>query len=93
VALLGYSAYYAPGISVATMAEALLKDSHAVINCSAYCDGQYGAKDMFLCVPARLGAKGVEKIIELDLDAAEKAALEKSIASIRKNLENAAKLG
>lgn len=93
VALLGYSAYYAPGIAVATMAEAMIKDSHSIINCSAYCNGQYGAKDMYMCVPARVGAAGVEEVIQLDLDATEKTALENSIASIRKNLENAAKLG
>ena len=93
VALLGYSAYYAPGIAVATMAEAMIKDSHAIVNCSAYCSGQYGANDIYMCVPARLGAKGVEEVVELDLDSTEKAALENSIASIKKNLDNAASLG
>ena len=92
VALMGFSAWFAPGIAVATMAEAILKDSHAVINCSAYLNGEYGTKDLFMCVPAQIGAEGVEKILEFALTTEEKAALEKSIASITKNLENAANL-
>lgn len=92
VALLGYSAYYAPGVAVATMAEALIRDTKAIIPCSAYLTGQYGAKDMFMCVPARVGAQGVEEVVILDLNDEEKASLAKSITSIRANLDNAAAL-
>lgn len=92
VALLGISAWYAPGIAVATMAEALLKDSKAIINCSAYLNGEYGVHDLFMCVPACLGSQGVEKIVEVDLTRWEKAGLEKSVTNIRRNLKNAATL-
>lgn len=87
VALLGSSAYYGPGIGSATMAEAVVTDSHSILCCSCYMDGQYGAKDMFMCVPARIGSQGVEQIIEVNLDAEEKAAVAKSIASIKSKLE------
>ena len=92
VALLGYSAYYAPGAAIMSMAEALLTNSKMVLGCSVYLEGQYGVKDIFMGVPARLGKDGVEAVIELDLVAEEKAALDRSAASIRANLENAARL-
>ena len=88
VALLGFSAYYGPGIAVAAMAEAVLTDSKAVVPCSVYLTGQYGAKDMYMCAPARLSAKGVEEVIELALDEEEKAAVTNSINSIRSKLGN-----
>lgn len=88
VALLGFSAYYAPGIAVATMVEAVLTDSKAVIPCSVYLTGQYGAKDMYMCAPARLSAKGVEEVIEVVLNAEEKTAVSNSINSIRTKLGN-----
>ncbi len=87
VALIGVSAWYAPGLSTATMVEAIIKDTHAVMPCSAYLTGQYGAKDMYMCCPIRLGAKGVEEIIEVDLNAAEKAAVANSILSIKEKLK------
>ena len=87
VALLGFSAYYGPGLAVAAMAEAILTDSKCIMPCSAYLTGQYGAKDMFMCVPVRLGAEGAEAIIEIDLDAAEKASVANSVASIKAKLE------
>ena len=86
VALLGFSAYYGPGIATAAMAEALLTDGHTVMPCSVHLTGQYGANDMFMCAPARLGAKGVEEIIEISLNDEEKAAVAQSVASIRSKL-------
>jgi malate dehydrogenase len=88
VALLGFSAYYGPGLAVAAMTEAILTDSKAVIPCSVYLTGQYGVKDMYMCAPARLSAKGVEEIIELGLDDEEKAAVANSTNSIRSKLGN-----
>ncbi len=87
VSLLGFSAYYGPGIATATMAEALLTDSHSILPCSVYLAGQYGATDMYMCAPARLGAKGVEEVIELELNEEEKKAVASSVASIRAKLD------
>ncbi|SBW06426.1 Malate dehydrogenase [uncultured delta proteobacterium] len=86
VALIGVSAWYGPGLSTATMVEAVIKDTHAIMPCSAYLTGQYGAKDMYMCCPIRIGAKGVEEIIEVELNAAEKAAVANSIKSIKEKL-------
>ncbi len=87
VALLGFSAYYGPGIAAAAMAEALLTDSHSVMPCSVYLSGQYGADDMFMCAPARLGAGGIEEVIELSLNETEQKAIADSVASIRSKLD------
>lgn len=86
VSFLGFSAYYAPGIAIASMVEAVLTDSKAVIPCSVYLANQYGAKNMYMCAPARISAKGVEEVIELTLDDAEKVAVANSINSIRTKL-------
>ena len=86
VAPIGVSAWYGPGLSTATMVEAVIKDTHAIMPCSAYHTGQYGAKDMYMCCPIRIGAKGVEEIIEVELNAAEKAAVANSIKSIKEKL-------
>lgn len=86
VALLGYSAYYGPGIAAAAMAEAILTDSHSVIQCSVYLTGQYGAKDIYMCAPARLNATGVCGVVELALNDEEKKAVAASVASIREKL-------
>ncbi len=83
VNLLKTSAYYAPAAAVAQMAEAILKDRHLIVPCSAYVQGEYGLKDMFFGVPVLLGRNGVEKIIEYSLDADEKAAFEKSAVSVK----------
>ncbi|MDR1242421.1 MAG: malate dehydrogenase [Deltaproteobacteria bacterium] len=89
VSLLGYSAYYAPGMALATMVEALLNDSGNILPCSVYLENRYGARGIFMCVPARLNAQGVEEIIELELDEAEKTALDRSIANIGSNMAKA----
>ena len=72
------SAYYAPAMSAVEMTEALLTDQKRLVPCSVLLEGQYGLKDLFIGVPVLLGAKGVERIIELELSPEELAALRKS---------------
>lgn len=84
VSLLGNgSAYYAPAASLVQMTEAILKDKKRILPSIAYLQGEYGYNDLYLGVPTLLGAGGIEKVIELDLTAAEKAALDKSADSVR----------
>ncbi|MBI5237879.1 MAG: malate dehydrogenase [Deltaproteobacteria bacterium] len=78
------SAYYAPSAAVAEMAESIIKDKKRIIPCAAYLTGQYGVKDMFIGVPVKLGARGVEQIIEVELDEGEKKAFNNSVLAIRK---------
>src|SRR5690606_40614014 len=73
------SAYYAPGASVVQMVEAILKDKKRVIPVIAYLDGEYGEKDIYVGVPAIVGAGGVEKVIEIDMTEDEKAAFKRSV--------------
>lgn len=87
VNLLGTSAYYAPAAACAQMAEAILKDKKLIIPASAYMHGEYGLNDMYFGVPVMLGADGMEKIIEYDLDDAEKAAFDKSAAAVEETHE------
>ena len=83
VKLLGTgSAYYAPGAAAALMTEAILNDSDRLLPCSAYLEGEYGLDGMYCGVPVHLGAKGVSKIVELDLDDAELEALKASAAGV-----------
>jgi malate dehydrogenase len=77
------SAYYAPAAAISQMVEAILKDKHLIVPCAAYMQGEYGLKDMFFGVPVQLGRKGIERIVEYKLDADEKAAFEKSAASVK----------
>lgn len=81
--LLGTSAWYAPGATAATMAEAIAKDSKRTISGIAYLDGEYGEKDVCAGVPLVLGKGGVQKIVELPLDEKEKAQFDASVASAR----------
>jgi malate dehydrogenase len=76
------SAYYAPAASAIQMAEAFLKDKKRVLPCAAYLSGQYGVKDMYVGVPTVIGANGVERIIEIELNKAEQKLFEKSVASV-----------
>ena len=76
------SAYYAPAMSAVEMVEAILTDQKRLVPCSVLLQGEYGMKDLFIGVPVILGAKGVEKIIELDLAPEELAALQKSGADV-----------
>jgi malate dehydrogenase len=87
VALLGTgSAFYAPAASAVTMAESYLRDQKRVLPCSALLDGQYGVRGLFVGVPVVVGAGGVERIIEIDLNDAEKAMLAKSLESVKKSV-------
>lgn len=93
VKLLGTgSAYYAPGASVALMVEAILRDEFRLMPCSVMTSGQYGIKDTFVGLPVILGAGGVERIIELQLSDTTLAALQKSAASIKSNVDTMNKL-
>jgi len=83
VNLLGYSAYYAPAAGAVKMAQAILHDKKTVISCCAYCDSEYGVGGSFVGVPAVLGAAGVEKVIQLDLNDAEKSAFKKSADHVK----------
>jgi malate dehydrogenase len=87
VALLGTgSAFYAPAASAVAMAESYLRDQKRVFPCSALLEGQYGHKGIFLGVPVVIGAGGVERVIELDLDDEERAMLAKSVESVKKSV-------
>lgn len=77
------SAFYAPAASAIAMAEAFLKDQKRVLPCAAYLDGQYGLSGMYVGVPIVIGEGGVERIVEIKLDAAEAAMFEKSVASVQ----------
>jgi len=77
------SAYYAPSAAVVEMVEAILKDKKKILPCAAYLEGEYGIKGLFVGVPAKLGARGIEQIIEIKLLPEEKAALDKSAASVK----------
>jgi malate dehydrogenase len=84
VGLLGNgSAYYAPAASLVQMTEAILKDKKRIIPVIAFLEGEYGYDNLFMGVPAVLGGDGIEKVIELELTTEEKAALDKSAASVR----------
>lgn len=80
------SAYYAPAAASVEMAEAILKDTKRLLPCSAYLSGQYGINDIYIGVPVILGADGVEKIIELDLDESETKALQNSADIYKKQI-------
>jgi len=77
------SAFYAPASSAIMMAESYLKDKKRVLPCAAYLKGQYGVKGMYVGVPVVIGAKGVERIIEIKLDATEKAGFKKSVRAVQ----------
>jgi len=87
VQLLGTgSAFYTPAISAITMAEAYLRDTKRLLPCSVLLEGQYGVNGLFVGVPVVIGAGGVERIMEVDLNDAEKAMLAKSVESVRKSV-------
>ncbi|HVN00791.1 MAG TPA: malate dehydrogenase [Caulobacteraceae bacterium] len=77
------SAFYAPAESAIAMAKSYLKDKKRVLPCAAHLSGQYGLKDLYVGVPAVIGAGGVEKVIEFPMDDAEKAMFAKSVASVQ----------
>ncbi len=77
------SAFYAPAASAIQMAEAYLKDQRRVLPCAAYCDKEYGLDGLYVGVPVVIGANGIEKIVEIKLNADEKAMFDKSVDSVR----------
>lgn len=83
VNLLGTSAWYAPGAAAAQMVDSVMLDEKRVLPCTAYLEGEYGIDGLYMGVPVKLGAGGVEEIVELDLSDDEREALEKSAAAVR----------
>ncbi|MCK4557478.1 MAG: malate dehydrogenase, partial [Candidatus Aminicenantes bacterium] len=77
------SAYYAPSLAVAEMVESIVKDKKKILPCAAYLEGEYGIKDLYFGVPIKLGADGVEEIIEIDLNDEEKEMIKSSEAAVR----------
>jgi malate dehydrogenase len=92
VKLMGTSAYYAPASAAIAMAKSYLRDQKRLLPAAAYCEGEYGYKDLYIGVPVVIGAHGVEKIVHIELSAEEKAMLDKSAAAVRELLEASAKL-
>jgi len=80
------SAYYCPSAAAVQMAEAILKDKKRILPCSAYLEGEYGLSDLYFGVPVKLGANGVEQVIEVKLTPEERAALEKSATLVKKSI-------
>jgi malate dehydrogenase len=83
VELLGTSAWYAPGAAAAQMVDAVMLDQKRVLPCTALLQGEYGIDDLYMGVPVKLGADGIEAIYELDLSDDERAALDESAAAVR----------
>ena len=81
--LVGTSAWYAPGAAVAEMCEAILLDKKKILPCSVFLQGEYGIRDLFVGVPTKLGARGVEEIFQITLTPEEDAALKKSAAAVK----------
>jgi malate dehydrogenase len=83
VKLLGTSAWYAPGAAAAQMVDSVVLDQKRVLPCTALLQGEYGIDDLYMGVPVKLGAGGIEEIFELDLTDEERAALDESAAAVR----------
>ena len=77
------SAFYAPASSAIAMAESFLRDKKRVVPCAAYLNGEYGVKDLYVGVPVVIGAKGVERVVEIELNGSERSMFEKSVDSVR----------
>jgi malate dehydrogenase len=86
------SAYYAPASAAVEMAESILKDKKKILPCAVYLEGEYGINDLFIGVPVKLGAGGVEEIIQISLTAEEQAALDKSAGAVEELVEALKKL-
>ncbi|MCH7779075.1 MAG: malate dehydrogenase [Gemmatimonadetes bacterium] len=80
------SAYYAPSAAAAQMAEAIVKDKRRILPCAAWLEGEFGFRDLYLGVPCKLGASGLNQIIEVELSKAELVALEKSAEHVRQTM-------
>src|SRR5215510_5921174 len=81
--LVGTSAWYAPGQAVTEMVEAILRDKKKILPCSVYLEGEYGINGLFVGVPVKLGTRGVEEIIQINLTTDERAALNRSAAAVQ----------
>ncbi|HEX3702728.1 MAG TPA: malate dehydrogenase [Vicinamibacterales bacterium] len=81
--MVGTSAWYAPGASVVEMVESILLDKHKIMPCSVFLQGEYGTRDLFVGVPCKLGARGLEQIIQITLTPEEDAAFKKSAAAVK----------
>ena len=86
------SAFYAPASAAIQMADSYLKDKKRVLPCAAFLRGQYGVKDLYVGVPVVIGAKGVERIVEIKMNATEKAAFRRSVSAVRKLVKESSKL-
>jgi malate dehydrogenase len=86
------SAFYAPASSAIAMAESYLRDKKRVLPCAAWLNGEYGVKDLYVGVPGVIGAKGVERILEIDLNAAERGMFEKSAQAVQSLVEACRKI-
>ena len=83
VKLMGTSAYYAPAAGTIAMAEAIIRDKRRIMPCAAFCTSEYGVGGYFVGVPCMLGCNGVEKVIEVELNAEERASLDSSVAHVK----------
>jgi malate dehydrogenase len=83
VQLLGTSAWYAPGAAAAQMVDSVMLDEKRVLPCTAYLEGEYGIDGLYMGVPVKLGSNGIEEILEVELDDAERQALGKSADAVR----------
>jgi len=86
------SAFYAPAASAVSMAESYLRDKKRVLPCAAWLNGEYGIKDLYVGVPVVLGAKGVERIVEIELNSGERSMFEKSVESVKGLVEACKKI-
>jgi len=86
------SAFYAPASSAIEMAEAYLKDKKRVLPCAAYCEGQYGLEGLYVGVPTVIGANGVERVVEIEMNDSERAMFDHSIAAVKELNDIANKL-
>ncbi len=77
------SAFYAPASSAIAMAESFLRDKKRVVPCAAYLNGEYGVRDLYVGVPVVIGAKGVERVVEIELNGSERSMFERSVDSVR----------
>jgi malate dehydrogenase len=81
------SAYYAPSAAAVEMTEAILKDKKKILPCAAYLEGEYGINNLFVGVPCKLGARGLEQIIEINLTNEERIALQKSAGAVQELID------
>src|SRR5919197_3164586 len=86
--LVGTSAWYAPGSAAAEMVEIILKDKRKIVPCSVFLQGEYGINNLFVGVPVKLGARGVEQIVQIKLTAEENAALQKSAGAVKELVDD-----